>query len=593
MIEEESEKPERVEENRERFEIFVRDLEGRTTVIEIREDETGEELIKQLKAKKPTLENTCLRLNNGPKPVRIQTSLRDQGVKKGDTLEIQLELSGGMKAVRTRSDIVAAKKILDEQNASLEKELQEAEQIEEERRLREEEKRVERQRAEKAEKEREENEMKEKERAQREERAREKAEASKANKNKGVTFGDLEELIDDLREEINEKVPKEAMSTFKDMESNASQQAQLKELVMYLENTVARQEKKIAQQEETIQQLWSDMKELRVFLGEKEMRKPEEKVKSIQPMTKLNIAKYSKDQDWKDWQKDFEFEAMIGKWTEAQKLSNLMFYLSDDIRNNCKEMTKEQIQSYDQVIALLMNNYGNVKKRTRLEYEREFLNLTMSPSTPVTNFMQSLKNMAKLAEIENDARVVERFTEGLRPKEVLSATRRVCKEKKYTTSEEVLKAALEEQQKYLEEKQLLDFDTNNSPKTSCKSCKGELENGEILFCKSCKEAYQKKGGKRERTDTRARLDTRKPEEKEREAEILKKKPTLGLKHEELREQERCFYCTEKFSEHSARSCRDKYPDMRPYQVREKLKRGETIPDSKNEGGSRTSKASGS
>jgi hypothetical protein len=255
-------------------------------------------------------------------------------------------------------------------------------------------------------------------------------------------------------------------------------------------------------------------------------------------------------------------------------------------------MKKEQIQSYDQVIALLMNNYGTVKKRTRLEYEREFLNLTMSPSTPVTNFMQSIKNMAKLAEIEDDARIVERFTEGLRPKEVLSATRRVCKEKKYTTSEEVLKAALEEQQKYLEEKQLLDFDTNNSPKTSCKSCKGELGNGEILFCKSCKEAYQKKGGKRERIDMKTRLDPRKPEEKEREAEILKKKPTLGLKHEELREQERCFYCTEKFSEHSARSCRDKYPDMRPYQVREKLKRGE-IPESKNEGGSRTPKASGS
>ncbi len=585
MIEEESAKPEKVEEeNRERFEIFVRDLEGRTTVIEVSEDEIGEELIKQLIAKKPNLENTGLRLSNGPNPLRFHISLRDQGVKKGDTLEIQLELSGGMKPVRTRSDIIAAKKLLDEQNASLEKEMQEAE---------EEEERAVIQRAEKAEKEREENEKKEKERAEREERAREKAEASKVNKSKGVTFGDLEEVIDDLRKEINEKVPKEAMSgIFKDIESNASERTQLKELIMYLENTVARQEKKITQQEETIQQLWSDMKELRVFLKEKEMRKPEEKVKSIQPMTKLNIAKYSKDQDWKDWQKDFEFEAMIGQWTEAQKLSNLMFYLSDDIRNNCKEMTKEQVQSYDQVIALLMNNYGTVKKRTRLEYEREFLNLTMSPSTPVTNFMQSIKNMAKLAEIDDDARIVERFTEGLRPKEVLSATRRVCKEKKYTMSEEVLKAALEEQQKYLEEKQLLDFDTNNSPKTNCKSCKGELEKGEILFCKSCKEAYQKKGGKRERPDTRVRLDTRKSEDKEREEEILKKKPTLGLKHEELREQERCFYCTEKFSEHSARSCRDKYPDMRPYQVREKLKRGE-IPDSKNEGGSRTPKASGS
>ena len=137
MIEEESSEPEKVEEeNRERFEIFVRDLEGRTTVIEVRKDETGEELIKQLIAKKPTLENTCLRLNNGPKPLRILTSLRDQGVMKGDTLEIQLELSGGMKPVRTRSDIIAAKKLLEEQNASLEKEMQEAEHIEEERRLR-------------------------------------------------------------------------------------------------------------------------------------------------------------------------------------------------------------------------------------------------------------------------------------------------------------------------------------------------------------------------------------------------------------------------------------------------------------------------
>jgi len=45
-------------------------------------------------------------------------------------------------------------------------------------------------------------------------------------------------------------------------------------------------------------------------------------------MTKLNISKYNKELDWKEWQKDFEFESMIGQWTEAQKLSNLMYYLS-------------------------------------------------------------------------------------------------------------------------------------------------------------------------------------------------------------------------------------------------------------------------
>ena len=79
----------------------------------------------------------------------------------------------------------------------------------------------------------------------------------------------------------------------------------------------------------------------------------------------------------------------------------------------------------------------------------------------------------------------------------------------------------------------------------------------------------------------------------KEAEILKKKPHLGLKHEELRDQERCFFCTEKFSEHSTRSCRDKYPDLRPYQVRDKLRKGIEVPESKNEGDSRTQRASGS
>jgi len=189
-----------------------------------------------------------------------------------------------------------------------------------------------------------------------------------------------------------------------------------------------------------------------------------------------------------------------------------------------------------------------VKKRTRLEYEREFLNLTMNSNTPVTNIMQSIKNMAKLAEIENDARVVERFTEGLRPKEVLSSTRRACKEKGCTTSEEVLKVALEEQQKYLEEKQLLDFDNknggqtnNNSPKTNCKSCDVKLDKGEILYCKNCKDAHNKKKGLKVRLDTRTdtKNDTRTTEEREKEAEILKKKPSLGLKHEELRESTRC------------------------------------------------------
>jgi hypothetical protein len=568
------------ERNQLRFEVFVRDFEGRTTVVEVKEDDTGKEVIERLLAKKPILRNTSLRMSNGPKPIRTQFGLRDQGVKKGDTLEVQLELPGGMK-VRTRSDIIAEKKLLDEQNVRLEKEIQEAEQREEEKMRKEQD-----------------------EKAQSEEEARQKAEAREANKNKAVTFDNLEKMLDEIREEIDKKVPKGDMaSIIKIFETKRVQQdTQLKETIEYLENMVDLQDKKIAQQEETIQQLWNDMKEMRALLGVKEVRKPEEKAKSIQPMTKLNISKYNKDLDWKEWQKDFEFEAMIGQWTEAQKLSNLMYYLSDDIRKNCKEMTKEQIQSYDLVIALLMNNYGNVKKRTRLEYEREFLNLTMSSNTPVTNFMQSIKNMAKLAEIENDARVVERFTEGLRPKEVLSSTRRVCKEKGYTTSEEVLKVALEEQQKYLEEKQLLDFDNkngaqtnNNSPKTNCKACDGKLDKGEILYCKNCKDAHNKKKGLKVRPDTRmdAKSDTRTTEEKEKEAEILKKKPTLGLKHEELRDQERCFFCTEKFSEHSTRSCRDKYPDLRPYQVRDKLRRGIEIPESKNEGASRTQRASGS
>ena len=65
-----------------------------------------------------------------------------------------------------------------------------------------------------------------------------------------------------------------------------------------------------------------------------------------------------------------------------------------------------------------------------------------------------------------------------------------------------------------------------------------------------------------------------------------------FEHEELRDQERCFFCTEKFSEHSTRSCRDKYPDLRPYLVREKLRKCIEVPESKNEGDSRTQRASG-
>ena len=581
MMEEESAEIERVEErNQKRFEVFVRDFEGRTTVVEVKEDDTGKEVIERFLSKKPTLQNTCLRMNNGPKPIKLHMCLRDQGVSKGDTLEIQLEMPGGMKA-RTLKEIIAEKKLVDEQNARLEKEIQEAEQREEETKRKEQE-----------------------ERAKSEEQAKQKAEAREANKNKPVTFGDLDKLLDEVREESEKKVPKGDMaSIILAFETKRVQQdTQLKNAVEYLKNLVELQDKKIAQQEETIQLLWNDMKEMRALLGEKEIRKPEEKVKSIQPMTTLNISKYNKELDWREWQKDFEFEAMIGQWTEAQKLSNLMYYLSDDIRKICKEMTKEQIQSYDLVIAILMNNYGSVKKRTRLEYEREFLNLTMSSNTPVTNFMQSIKNMAMLAEIENDARVVERFTEGLRPKEVLSATRRACKERGCTTSEEVLKVALEEQKKYLEEKQLLDSDNknggqinNNSPKTNCKSCDVKLDRGEILFCKNCKDVHNKKKGLKVRPETRTdtRTDMRTTEEREKEAEILKKKPSLGLKHEELRDQERCFFCTEKLSEHSTRSCRDKYPDLRPYLVREKLRKGIEVPESKNEGDSRTQRASGS
>jgi hypothetical protein len=66
-----------------------------------------------------------------------------------------------------------------------------------------------------------------------------------------------------------------------------------------------------------------------------------------------------------------------------------------------------------------------------------------------------------------------------------------------------------------------------------------------------------------------------------------------LKHEELRAQDRCFYCAEKLADHSTRSCRDKYPDQRPYQVREKLKKGIEVPEAKNETSQGPQRASGS
>ena len=69
MMNEESAEIERVEErNQEIFEVFVRDFEGRTTVVEVNEDDTGKEVIERLLSKKPILRNTCLRMNHGPKP---------------------------------------------------------------------------------------------------------------------------------------------------------------------------------------------------------------------------------------------------------------------------------------------------------------------------------------------------------------------------------------------------------------------------------------------------------------------------------------------------------------------------------------------
>lgn len=564
------------------YQIFVRNIDGKTMILNVEGDDTTQEIIEEIE-KRNTNFSSQLRINKGPKPLISHLTLRDQNIQPGDTLELQLSLLGG---VKTRAELLAQQRVLAEQNERIQRELEESEAHEIAER-------------EKAEKEEAEKEEAEKEKAEKEKEEKQKKQTRREKLKKVVINAcDLEEFAEDINEQLRNKPSQRQVEEAIDEPLSSlnskftSYFKELEELVDHLKDRVKNQEKKAEQQEETIQELWSEIKELRQALkNKKDEAKPEDKTKSIQPMTKLNFAKYTKEMDWKEWKKDFEFEALIGTWSEPQKLSNLMYYLSDEIRKNCKQMTKEQIQNYDEVIKLLEANYGNVKKKTRLEYEREFLNLAMNPNTPVNNFMLSIKETAKLAEISDDSRIVERFTEGLRPKEVLSATRRECKEKGFKSSEDVLNVALEEQKKYLEEKQLLDHDERRiepNKVKKCKTCETKLEKNEFLFCKSCKESHQKEKGDKQRKN-----ELKKPEDREREAEILKNKPHLALKHEELRAQDRCFYCAEKLADHSTRSCRDKYPDLRPYQVRDRLKKGIDVPESKNDSNQTLPRASGS
>jgi hypothetical protein len=564
------------------YQIFVRNVDGRTMTLDVRADETIQSLLERIREKDTSLPSH-LRLNNGPKPIQAHFTLQDLQIQQGATLEINLSHPGG---VKTRAEIAAEQKILQERNEQLQKELEESERLEA------------------IEKEKAEREKAEKEKANREklERERELQRIRDTRREEArartVSAADLEDAIEEMNDRLNDKPSRREVEALiqepvANLESKfVSYFKDLEILVESLQDRVKRKEKIAENQEEVIQDLYAEIKELKKALRDKEGVKPDEKSKSIQPMTKLNIATYAKDKDWAEWKRDFEFEALVGTWSEPQKLSNLMYYLSEDIRKNCKQMTKEQIQNYDEVIKLLEANYGNVKKKSRLEYERDFLDLAMLPTTPVSNFMLTIQETAKLAEIIDDTRIVERFTEGLRPKEVLSATRRVVKEKGYKTSDEVLAVALEEQKKYLEEKQLLGQEERSRDTTSkirkCKTCETKLEKTDFLFCKSCKEAHQKEKG-----DKQKKNDSKKPTDKEREAEVLKNKPHLALKHEELRAQDRCFYCAEKLADHSTRSCRDKYPDQRPYQVREKLKKGIDVPEAKNETSQATPRASGS
>jgi hypothetical protein len=286
--------------------------------------------------------------------------------------------------------------------------------------------------------------------------------------------------------------------------------------------------------------------------------------KSIKPMTELNIIKYNKTIDYKEWIKDFEFEALLGAWSEQQKIANVMHYLSVDIRKVFKD-SPDDASSYERIKETLATNYGNIRKKTRLQYEREFLELKMTEKTPVKNFMIEIKQKANLAEIVDETRICERFLEALRPVEVLTNTRRACQQKAKDLRRdliiaEVLEVAVDEQKRYLEEKQLVEGD-GNAKSAKCVSCDGDLKASDRKYCYPCREEHRKVEKKQDKaTDGGSNM--------------------WLWRNDELRKAGRCFYCTKRMEDHQSKDfkeCSAKYPNYSSAEVRKLLNEGKVVP----------------
>ncbi len=296
------------------------------------------------------------------------------------------------------------------------------------------------------------------------------------------------------------------------------------------------------------------------------------KDKSIKPATCKGLNKYDGQQDWDEWIKSFNLFAMSGKWSEDLKISTFVDYLSNDIRLVLSNLVPEDFEDFNKLSHAVYDLFDKKRKST-VDYMSQLLNSTMKTTNSI-NVAQwytkivNLANLARVKDYQNNYQVKVVLIEGVRPARLYEKVIDVfdIDDKDLLdglTLDQIYKTILQKEKLYEKVKKVESENAKNpnpNPNPNPKNTNTPNPN-----------PNPNKKGETPTTKKEYFVDSKKDPLPDKPID----KKLLALSCDELKEQNRCFFCTKKLGDHLPSTCRNAYKGMKADDVRQTFLDGKT------------------
>jgi hypothetical protein len=285
-----------------------------------------------------------------------------------------------------------------------------------------------------------------------------------------------------------------------------------------------------------------------------------ENEKEIKPAKCDDLPKYDGLQEWEDWIEEFNLQANLGHWTEEKKIITFIGYLSKDIRLVVRKFPKDELNNFDTLSEKVRRLFDR-KKKNPTDYLKELLNSNMK-NTKCKNVAHwythviNLATLAKLPDLQNNNQVKVALIKGIRPAQLfkdVTSEFKINNEKfmKKFTVDEIYSHILELEDDYLLTQEVYNegkdnYNSNNKDKSKDKPKDKKIDNNDIDRKNKNNNSNKSKTDKPFKDDPKPDKDT------------IKKLMPLTI--DELREQNRCFFCAKEIGKrkHYVNTCKRAY-----------------------------------